>query len=867
VSQFTFADDDGSCTRPSDPTIGGSTEVCTGTTETYSVTDNSPNSYDWTVVGGTFTPSTTSSIDVLWSSTGQEGSVSVVENNDCTSSNSVTLDITVNSIAPSSITGKTIVAENTLNVAYSVTLDANTSYNWTVVGGTIDGQTNPTTAIAGLNAITADWGTYGLGSVSVIATKTTPGCAASDATSISITKYVVADSDAAAGGCDGNWLTDACWVSGTAPNSNESARISSGDTFSNNAKAISIDNLIIDGTLDISGAVGKLLTIGGDLTINSGGSLTGVGTVTMDGSLSSPQSEIDGTGTISVATLNITTASKTISSTAVINQTSGTMNIASGLTVTNEGSITIGGSVVGADATSVWENSTNSTLSLSNGANFMATGLFNADASGNKVVYTGATDNVLVPTVGYQNLEIESAGTISLTAAVDVNEAFTLTSGTFAMGAFDMTVADDMTYSAGTLTSTGIITLDGTANQTMSGAWSIPNLTINNTLNDADAITVSNNITISTLLTLTDGILGSGANTVTISNTATGGIAGGSTASFINGILARQTNTTGLYDFPVGESTSYKRVGITPTATGGSTYQVEPFNAAYADITSFGTGINNVSEIEYWDITRPTGTDNAQIRLYWTTRSASGIGSTVGDVADLRVSHYTGGQWEDQGNGANSGDVDNGYVESATAVTTFSPFTFGSASGDNPLPVELTYFKASMTTSKTASLLWETASELNNESFIIEKSANNTDYYAIGEVTGNGTTNSKNSYQFEDFSFEMEAYYRLKQIDYDGMYEYSDIIFLNNPLEDFNFSVYPNPIRSNQDLKINFSNTENPIVSVEIYDIFGRLILQSSTTDNSIQPIRLEGFQPGIYLLNALTSDGHTKQKRIIVRN
>ena len=248
-----------------------------------------------------------------------------------------------------------------------------------------------------------------------------------------------------------------------------------------------------------------------------------------------------------------------------------------------------------------------------------------------------------------------------------------------------MMVAGDLTYTAGTLTSTGTITLDGAANQTVSGAWTIPNLTINNALDGSDAITVSSGITISTTLTLTDGIVGSGSNVVTVSNTATGGISGGSSASFVNGILARQTNTTSLYDFPAGEGTTYKRVGITPTATGGSTYQVEPFNAGHSDAATFNAGtINNVSTLEYWDVQRTVGTDGAQVRLYWNTQAASGID----DAAELLVGHYTGGpaQWESQGNGANSGDIDPGYVESATAVTTFSPFTFVSnSSSANPL--------------------------------------------------------------------------------------------------------------------------------------------------------------------------------------
>ncbi len=850
-AHFAFADDT-NCSGPSDPSISGTTEVCTSdTNDSYSATLNSGNEYNWTVVGGTIDGQTNptgfvtnlNSISVDWGSTGQVGSVSVVERNGCTSSNEVTLDVNINSIDPASISGKTVVAENSTDIAYSLTGDANTSYNWTVVGGTIDGQTNPTGAIADLTSITVDWGDNGAGSVSVTATKTTPSCSASSATVLNVTKYVILDTDLSGG--TGNWGTGSTWESAATPLSSESARILAGDVVEINTNE-SIENLIVNGTLRFTGN-NRTLTVSGDLFVGPAGLIdfnSSGCSIDLTSSLSSPQAEIDGTGTISGASagdINIFNAGKTIASSAVISFGSTiTMFIDNGLTVTNTGSIDVAGDISGGDGTSTWTNSSNSTLTI--GGDILTTGVLNASTSGNSVIYnTTAAANVKVPSSNYQNLEIQD-GTKTLTASIDVNDVFTLTSGTFAMGTNSMTVAGDLTYTAGTLTSTGTITLDGSANQTVSGTWTIPNLTINNTLDGSDAISVSSNISVSTLLTLTDGIVGTGANVVTITNTATGGLSGGSSDSFINGLLARQTNTTGLYDFPIGSGTTYKRLGITPTATGGSTFQGQAFTAAYSDVTNINTGtLNNVSELEYWDVQQTAGTDAAQVRLYWNTQS----GSAITSAAELLVAHYTGGQWESQGNGANSGDVDPGFVESATAVTSFSPFTFASNSAvENPLPVELIDFDVTENNG-SAHLNWSTASEINNDYFEIQRSREGYKFDVIGKVPGNGTTSDLHTYSFIDHNTQ-SAYYRLRQVDYDGKFEYSPIVYFNGNLER-DVLIYPIPL--NENTKIHLSGISFEDLNISILTTNGTAIdtKPKSTVDEFLKV--LDELPDGYYMI------------------
>ncbi len=115
----------------------------------------------------------------------------------------------------------------------------------------------------------------------------------------------------------------------------------------------------------------------------------------------------------------------------------------------------------------------------------------------------------------------------------------------------------------------------------------------------------------------------------------------------------------------------------------------------------------------------------------------------------------------------------------------------------NPItPVELAIFTASHS-NNNISLNWSTSTELNNRGFEIERSTNKTDWRLIGFKEGNGTTTEIHSYSFVDDLFgesSTKLYYRLKQIDFDGSFEYSDIVEVNITPTEFSLSQnYPNP--------------------------------------------------------------------------
>jgi hypothetical protein len=140
------------------------------------------------------------------------------------------------------------------------------------------------------------------------------------------------------------------------------------------------------------------------------------------------------------------------------------------------------------------------------------------------------------------------------------------------------------------------------------------------------------------------------------------------------------------------------------------------------------------------------------------------------------------------------------------------------------VPVELTSFTASVN-GNNVKLLWVTASELNNSGFSIERKYSNNEFMEIGFVPGFGTTSEPKSYSFTDQSLRSGQYtYRLKQIDFDGTFTYSDEVAVE-VIAPASFSLdqnYPNPF--NPSTKITFSLAIDSKVSLKVFDVLGQQV-------------------------------------------
>jgi hypothetical protein len=183
--------------------------------------------------------------------------------------------------------------------------------------------------------------------------------------------------------------------------------------------------------------------------------------------------------------------------------------------------------------------------------------------------------------------------------------------------------------------------------------------------------------------------------------------------------------------------------------------------------------------------------------------------------------------------GSSNGDVDLAGTPIAGITTdidgdtrsTTAPYK-GADEASLPIPVELVSFSASIVQGDVI-LKWETATEINNRGFEIERGVNNSEFATIGFISGAGTTTEKQTYTFTDKQVVVGSHtYRLKQIDFDGSYSYSNNIEVDvtSPLTFSLSQNYPNPF--NPTTRISYSIPSDSKVIISIYSITGELVAE-----------------------------------------
>jgi hypothetical protein len=232
-----------------------------------------------------------------------------------------------------------------------------------------------------------------------------------------------------------------------------------------------------------------------------------------------------------------------------------------------------------------------------------------------------------------------------------------------------------------------------------------------------------------------------------------------------------------------------------------------PANTAnvYWVITTTKTGIAGTSIVFKYTDTDVTGFVETALQLY--TRP---VGGGAGDWIPV------------------IGEVLTTANNTITAtVNTLGEFTLGDI-GDNPLPVELTSFRG-VREGNAVRLTWTTASEKNNAGFEVqrrsEKQGASAEWQVLGFVRGAGTTSDAKSYSFVDRTASGKVQYRLKQVDFDGQFEYSPIVEVEAGLpRTFELAQnYPNPF--NPTTLISYQLPVASDVSLKVYDVLGREVM------------------------------------------
>ncbi|HRN27815.1 MAG TPA: T9SS type A sorting domain-containing protein [Ignavibacteriaceae bacterium] len=376
-------------------------------------------------------------------------------------------------------------------------------------------------------------------------------------------------------------------------------------------------------------------------------------------------------------------------------------------------------------------------------------------------------------------------------------------------------------------------------------------------------------ITINESLTLQSGII----NTVTFDTfyvkinqsaivTRTG-------SGYVNGYLVRWANN-GIVDFPVGSANGYSPVSFNfSNVINPNRITVAAFQNVHPNIVTPAQSIQR-----YWNITKDSTLTftNTSINFQYLPTDFNTEFFEATDEATMVVGKYDSGNWTFPTilSRSTGGNNDGGSII-ISGITSFSDFTL--AKNESALPVELTAFTAYVK-DKCVNLKWFTSTEVNNYGFEIERSISsngerNPNWQKIGFVSGSGNSNSEKSYSFTDAypSGGSKFSYRLKQIDNDGSYEYSNVIEVELIPAIFELTQnYPNPF--NPTTTISFSIPKEEFISLKVFNSLGEevadLINDTKPAGNYSLEFSGSSLSSGIYFYK-LQSGSYNQTKKMIL--
>jgi hypothetical protein len=304
-------------------------------------------------------------------------------------------------------------------------------------------------------------------------------------------------------------------------------------------------------------------------------------------------------------------------------------------------------------------------------------------------------------------------------------------------------------------------------------------------------------------------------------------------------------NLGGATTFPVGTDDYY--LPATITAFGGDYGVTARPLAIYPNINGF------FPLDMQWDIKRLTGYSSAEIRLQWTKDVENNNFST--NRTGARIFRSESGNWYPVANpplgitNVNSTTFSR-YIQNIDYFTSFTLLT------EKVVPVELKRFYAKNPSKNNLDLAWETATEINNAGFDVEKSTDGTVFNSIGFVKGVGNSVALNAYNFTDNNFIKSAYYRLKQMDLDGKITYSPIISVQKNEGKWALNIYPNLITNEDLIKVELINTNENNAELGVFDTNGRLVYSNKLDKNTQSfSIPVNELAKGIYFIKVLNGN------------
>ncbi|MBT6746780.1 MAG: T9SS type A sorting domain-containing protein, partial [Flavobacteriales bacterium] len=267
-----------------------------------------------------------------------------------------------------------------------------------------------------------------------------------------------------------------------------------------------------------------------------------------------------------------------------------------------------------------------------------------------------------------------------------------------------------------------------------------------------------------------------------------------------------------------------------------------------------------------WDISPSSAAANTLMQLTWGTNP----GIDEADLSNIVLAHYNSvaGYWEEIAT-TTSGGPASGSVSGT--VRNFSPFTLGSKSSGNILPIDLISFTTNCN-NDVVEVNFSVASQQNNDYFLVERSVDDIEWDEIGRLQGENESNNQKEYTILDFTpIDGMSYYRLTQVDYDGKFKTFSAVSNSCYTKETNLPivVYPIPVVKKFTIEISIEDYQGSDVFYTITDLQGSVVLAKSVELNrglNLLTMDIDHLSSGTYILSFNNTMNHIPNTKIIKR-
>ncbi len=445
-------------------------------------------------------------------------------------------------------------------------------------------------------------------------------------------------------------------------------------------------------------------------------------------------------------------------------------------------------------------------------SNFAVTN-FTASATGNTVEYNRTASNQLIqPTTDadntYYNLVIDKAVGFdaTMTSPIRVANNLTVNTGNLILGAQNLTLSAGATITNSANTASNYIQMNGAGNLVQE--YSTTGATLYFPIGDVDDYSPINSLTISS---------------------ATLGASPSITFSITDGVnTSRDLDNTGAGGDDDGTASTDYISRFWTLASNDIINAVFSATYTYVDADIIGTEANMIGTV----YRTPIG----QAFQDWSVEQAVNATNNLVTVTDV--------------NAVSMGVL---YAMDNTL---------------NRLPVNLISYNAT-STKRGINLDWTTSEEINNDYFEIERSVDGATFHSIAFVAGNGDSQELIDYTYLDqFPIKGRSYYRLKQTDFNGQFEYSEVISVvwsGDGNKNLNINIYPNPTNRNSLLQVSREDqNSNKALSWLLKSADG-IVLKNGAIEAADFQLDISELSKGMYLFQVVANDGQSVTKKLIV--